>query len=226
MTTEQAMECNPPLFLVIEDHPEVGQNNCEFLRIIESQCSCISVDTPEKGIEQLKQKTPELVVVDLQFGTFGGEQSAKPGLALLKQIFEHYPILNILVYTSEPNCLRQVIPEIGKHKGGFAVVNKMERRSAFLDGVRSALEGQLKIHRELMKEMPLNQQDLEILDLLCNHALTDQAIAQRMHVALKTAQNYVQRLKAKLDIEHLDGQNTNPRVAVCMAAIGRKLIVL
>jgi DNA-binding NarL/FixJ family response regulator len=74
--------------------------------------------------------------------------------------------------------------------------------------------------------MPLTQQDLEILDLLCNHALTDQAIAQRLHVSIKTAQNYVQRLKTKLSVEHLDdGQNVNPRVAVCMAAIGRKLIV-
>jgi DNA-binding NarL/FixJ family response regulator len=220
------MNGNLPLFLVIEDHPEVGQNNCEFLRTISPQCSCISVDTPEKGAEQLKQAIPNLVVVDLQFGIVGGEQSAKPGLALLKQIFEYYPTVNILVYTSEPNCLRQVIPQIGKHQGGFVVVNKMERRSAFLEGVRSALDGQLKLHRELMKDMPLTQQDLEVLDLLCNHALTDQAIAQRLHVSIKTAQNYVQRLKTKLNVEHLDdGQNVNPRVAVCMAAIGRKLLV-
>lgn len=193
--------------------------------MVEAQCSCISVDTPDKGIEQLELELPNLVVVDLQFGTVGGEQSAKPGLALLRQIFERYPTVNILVYTSEPNFLRQLAAQIGKHQGGFVVVNKMERRSAFLESVRSALDGQLKVHRELMKEMQLTQQDLEILDLLCNHALTDQAIAERMHVAHKTAQNYVQRLKAKLDIEHLDGQNINPRVAVCMAAIGRKLIV-
>ena len=220
------MNGNLPLFLVIEDHPEVGQNNCEFLRTISPQCNCISVDTPEKGAKQLKQAIPNLVVVDLQFGIVGGEQSAKPGLALLKQIFECYPTVNILVYTSEPNCLRQVIPQIGKHQGGFVVVNKMERRSAFLEGVRSALDGQLKLHRELMKDMPLTQQDLEVLDLLCNHALTDQAIAQRLHVSIKTAQNYVQRLKTKLNVEHLDdGQNVNPRVAVCMTAIGRKLLV-
>ena len=218
------MSCKPPLFLVIEDHPEVGQNNCEFLQIMEPQCCCVSVATPEKGAEQLEREVPNLLVVDLQFGTLGGEQSAKPGLALLKVIFEHYPTVNILVYTSEPSCLRQLIPQIGRHQGGFAVVNKMERRSAYLEGARSALNGQLRVHRELMKEMQLTQQDLEILDLLCNQALTDQAIAQRLHVSLKTAQNYVQRLKAKLDIEHLDGQNINPRIAVCMAAIGRKLI--
>ena len=101
----------------------------------------------------------------------------------------------------------------------------MERRSAFLEGARCAIEGQLKVHRELMKQMQLSQQDLEILDLLCNRALTDRAIAERMHVSLKTAQNYVQRLKAKLDIDHLDGQNTNSRVAICMVATARKLIM-
>jgi DNA-binding NarL/FixJ family response regulator len=145
------MNGNLPLFLVIEDHPEVCQNNCEFLRTIAPECNCISVDTPEKGAEQLKQAIPDLVVVDLQFGIVGGAQSAKPGLALLKQIFESYPTVNILVYTSEPNYLRPAIPQIGKHQGGFVVVNKMERRSAFLEGVRSALDGQLKLHRELIK---------------------------------------------------------------------------
>ena len=218
------MNCKLPLLLDIEDHPEVGQNNYEFLRMIEPQCSCISLDTPEKGVEQLKQEIPDLVVVDLQFGTVGGKQSAKPGLELLKQIFAHYPTVNILVYTSGSNFLRQLIPQISKHQSGFVVVNKMKRRNAFLEGVRSALNGQLKVHRELMKEMQLTQQDLEILDLLCNHALTDQGIAERMHISLKTAQNYTQRLKAKLDIEHLNGQNVNPRIAVCMAAIRRKLI--
>ena len=84
------MNCNLPLFLVIEDHPEVGQNNCEFLWMLEPQCSCISVDTPEKGAEQLKKEMQNLVVVDLQCGTVGGEQSAKPGLELLKHIFVPY----------------------------------------------------------------------------------------------------------------------------------------
>ncbi len=219
------MNCKPPLFLVIEDHPEVSQNNCEFLRMLEPQCDCVSVDTPEKGAEQIKLKIPNLLVVDLQFGTVGGEQSAKPGLELLKQIFDRYPTVNILVYSSEPSCLRQLVPQISKHQGGFVVVNKMERRSAFLEGARSALDGQLKVHRDLMKQMQLTQQDLEILDLLCNQALTDRAIAERLHVSHKTAQNYVQRLKAKLDIDHLDGQNTNPRVAICMVATARKLIV-
>ncbi len=211
-------------FLIIEDHPEVSQNNCEFLRIMEPECECIIVDTPEKGIEQLRQNIPNLVVADLQFGTLTGEASAQPGLTLLKQIFEYYPAVNVLVYTSEPTYLRQVLKQIFEHQGGFVVVNKMERRNAFLEGSRSALEGQCRIPRNIMNEMPLNDKDMLVLDLLCNQSLTDQAIADRMHISLKTAQNYVQSLKVKLNVDQLEGQQVNTRIAVCMIAMQRRLI--
>ena len=220
------MNAESPRFLVIEDHPEVGQNNCEFLKLMEPDSICTNVSTPEQGIEQIKLKQPDLAVVDLQFGTLAGEASAKPGLTLLKHIFEGYPTLNVLVYTSEPSFLKQVIKQIFEHQGGFAVVNKMERRSAFLEGGRSALDGQCQIPRNLMNEMPLNDKDMVVLDLLCNHALTDQAIAERMHISLKTAQNYVQSLKVKLNVDLLDGgqTQTNSRVTVCMEAVKRRLI--
>ncbi len=192
--------------------------------MMEPHCHCINVDTPEQGLEQIKQEIPDLVVVDLQFGMLTGEESAKPGLALLKRIFADYPIVNVLVYTSEPNYLRQVLKQIFEHQGGFAVVNKMERRSVFLEGGRSALAGQCRIPRNLMNEMPLTDKDMAVLDLLCNQALTDQAIAERLHISLKTAQNYVQKLKVKLDVDHLESQHINTRIAVCMAAMKRRLI--
>jgi hypothetical protein len=47
-----------------------------------------------------------------------------------------------------------------------------------------------------------------------------------MNVSLKTAQNSVQRLKAKLGIDYLDENNTSTRVALCIEAIRRKIIVL
>lgn len=218
------MTAASPRFLIIEDHPEVGQNNCEFLRLAAPECHCTMVDTPEKGLTQLQQAIPDLVVVDLQFGTLTGEASVQPGLALLKQMFDQYSTVNILVYTSEPSYLRQVLKPIFEHQGGFVVVNKMERRNAFIEGAHSALAGQCRIPRNLMNEMPLTEKDLAVLDLLCNQALTDQAIADRLHISLKTAQNYVQSLKVKLNADQLEGQPTNTRIAVCMAAMQRRLI--
>jgi DNA-binding NarL/FixJ family response regulator len=61
---------------------------------------------------------------------------------------------------------------------------------------------------------------------LCRESLTDKAIAQRLNVSLKTAQNSVQRLKAKLGIDYLDENNTSTCVALCVEAIRRKIVVL
>jgi Fic family protein len=49
------------------------------------------------------------------------------------------------------------------------------------------------------------------------------AIAQRLHVSLKTAQNYIQRLKIKLGVDLADS-DTSSRVGLCMEAIRRKLL--
>jgi DNA-binding NarL/FixJ family response regulator len=221
------MSLSPPLFLVVEDHPEVASNNCRFIQKLESSAVCIPVETPLQALERLRLETPDLIVVDLQYGTRSGEQSGKPGLVFLEQIFQDYPQLNILIYTSEFSLLKSLGKPIEQHAGGFVVVSKLERRRAFLEGVRGALNGELRLPRALQQELrlQLSEQELQVLEMLCKESLTDSAIAQQMHVSLRTAQNYMQRLKVKLEID-IDEKSTSSRVALCMEAVRRKLLVL
>jgi DNA-binding NarL/FixJ family response regulator len=214
------------LFLIIEDHPEVAQYNCLFLQQLEPTATCLIAHTPEEGWERLKLETPALVVVDLQFDRMTGEQSAKPGLDFLQQVFQDYPTLNLLIYTSEYSYLRSLIGLMGHHQGGFVVVSKIERRKAFLEGARNALEGKLDIPRELRQGIDFSERELQILGLLCQDSLTDKSIAERTNLSLKTVQNCVQRLKIKLNIDYLDENGTSARVALCMEAVRRRLLVL
>jgi DNA-binding NarL/FixJ family response regulator len=55
--------------------------------------------------------------------------------------------------------------------------------------------------------------------------MTDKAIAQHLNLSLKSVQNCVLRLKVKLDIDYFDENHTSPRVALCMQAVRRKLIL-
>jgi DNA-binding NarL/FixJ family response regulator len=213
----------PLKFLVVEDHPEVAQNNCEWLQRIAADAQCIAVANPMDAIRRLQREQPDLVVVDLLYGQTSGEQSAEPGLELLRHIFENYPTLNVMVYSSEPLLLTPLVGLISKHQGGFAAVNKMERRSVFLEGAKSALNGELRMPRELRGLTKLTEREIEVLNLLCKEALTDQAIADRIHTSKKTVQNCIQRLKEKLDIFGSEDE-INARVAMCMAAVQRKLI--
>jgi len=220
------MTADSPLYLIIEDHPEVAQNNCLSLQKIEPQGQCFIVSNPTEALAFLAQQVPTMAVVDLQFGSVSGEQSAQDGLNLLKHIFDRYPTLNILVYTSEYSYLKSLMYGIGNHRGGFVVVNKMERRQAFLDGATSTLKGELRVPRELRHQLNLNENDLMILELLCKESLSDKAIAEELNVSLKTAQNYIQHLKMKLDVDMKDKKDTNTRVSLCMEAIKRKLLIL
>jgi DNA-binding NarL/FixJ family response regulator len=216
---------NSHVFLVIEDHPEVGQNNCLFLKEIDPTAICTITSTHSAALEHLRLQPIALAVVDLLVGTVSGEQSAQNALIFLQQVLEQYPDLNILIYTSEYSYLKSLSHRIGSHHGGFAVVSKLERRKAFLEGAKQALDGKLALPRDLLHNINLTERELDILTLLCQQSLTDKAIAQHMNLSLKTIQNCVQRLKVKLDIDYLDENHTSPRVALCMEAVRRKLLV-
>jgi DNA-binding NarL/FixJ family response regulator len=213
------------LFLILEDHPEVAQNNCIFLQKFNPEAICQITHTHTAALERIKLETPNLVIVDLLFGTLTGVQSAQKSLDFLQQVFQNYPKLNILIYTSEYSYLKSLTKSISRHQGGFVVVSKLERRRAFLGGVKHALDGKLEIPRELRYDMDIDEREMQVLILLCQESLTDKAIAQRMNISLKTVQNCVQRLKAKLGIDYFDQDNTSTRVALCMEAVRRKLIL-
>ena len=220
-----AMLHNSLVFLVIEDHPEVAQNNCLFLKEIYPTAICIIAATHPEALEHLRLQPITLAVVDLLIGTLSGEQSAQNALIFLQQVLEQYPDLNILIYTSEYSYLKPLSQRMGSHHGGFVVVSKLERRKAFLEGAKQALDGKLALPRDLRHNIDLTERELDVLTLLCQQSLTDKAIAQHMNLSLKTIQNCVQRLKVKLDIDHLDENHTSPRVALCMEAVRRKLLV-
>ena len=73
-----------PIFFVLEDHPEVAENNCLYLKKIEPSASCVVLNKPQQAWERLKLEIPSLFVIDLQIGKISGEQSAQETLKLLK----------------------------------------------------------------------------------------------------------------------------------------------
>ncbi len=214
----------PLRFLVVEDHPEVAKNNCEWLQKLDADAHCEILSDPNSAIKRLKDLLPDLLVVDLLYGQTSGEQSAEPGLGLLREVFSGYPNLSVMVYSSEPLLLTPLSEAIGKHEGGFAAINKMDRRTQFLEGAKSALSGELKIPRELRGLLQLTEREVEVLGLICKDALTDQAVAERIYTSKKTVQNHVQRLKEKLGIALEETNETNGRVALCIEAMRRKLV--
>ena len=212
------------LFLIVEDHPEVAENNCKFLHTLYPSANCIMVNDTKSAMERLKLEKPDLIVVDLQYGNISGANCATQGLDFLAYLFQKYPDLNILVYTSDPSLLKCHLKLLNEHHGGFVVVNKIERRKSFLEGAQISLNGEFKIPLELREELIFSDKELKVIEFLCKECLTDKAIAERMCLSVKTIQNYVQKIKFKLCIDNLE--NTSSRVALCIEVLKRKIISL
>ena len=214
----------PQLFIIVEDHPEVAENNCKFLQTLYPSVHCVMADNPTTARERLELETPDLIVVDLQYGSISGVNSATEGLNFLADLFANYPNLNILVYTSDPSLLKCHLKLLSEHHGGFVIVNKIERRKSFLEGAKIALNGEFKIPLELREGLNFSDKELQVIELLCKECLTDKAIAEKMCLSVKSIQNYVQKIKFKLGLENTE--QTSNRVALCIEVLKRKLISL
>ncbi|NEO90503.1 MAG: response regulator transcription factor [Moorea sp. SIO3G5] len=224
---------NPPVFLVVDDHLEVAENNTLYLKSLEKSARCVIAETPKKAFEILDWHTPDLIVVDLHFSTITGDLSAKPGLNLLQNIFQNYPSLNVLVYTENPTPLVN-LNGITSHKGGFTVAKKNKPRQDFVEHAISALKGELHLPNELLQKLNdkklWDEPKIQLLQLACQECLSDWAIAQRTHKCENSVRNCFKQIRKLMGIEALHEyipekkKVNNERVAMCMEAHRRNLI--
>ncbi len=216
------MKPQTPTFLVVDDHPTIRDIHRYCLAELDDQAQCIDCATPEEALEWLQLQLPDLAVVDLMY-VVQGIQTAKPGLALLAEIFDRYPQLNLLVCTSDPLLLRPLTEKILTHQGGFMVVDKTQTSDQFLQGAHYALEGLGGLPRSLRSGLSYSEQQLTLLKLMCEDCLTTQAIATQMHSSVRAIEYHIKALKDDL-LGDDDTQQHNTRVAICKAARQQRLL--
>jgi DNA-binding NarL/FixJ family response regulator len=194
------------LFLIVEDHPAMAEMIGISLKQLEPLAHCIIAENPDQAKERLDLETPDLLTLDLMFKTIGERKnSSQPALNLLKHIFQTYPKLNILVYSTEPGLIAPVVKEAQSHQGGFVVVDKQLPPKDFTNKARVLFENQgIKlIPSDLTQELDgisLNHEQKKILELACKDCLTDQLIADKLNVSRKTVQNQMQYVRNQLNI--------------------------
>ncbi len=209
-------------FLVVDDHPTIRQIHCSCLEQVNAEAHCIQCETPQEAKERLKLERPELAVIDLMY-LVGGIQTSKPGLALLEDIFRTYPLLNLLVCTSEPLLLRPLTEQIQGHEGGFMVVDKNQTSDKFIQSANYALDGLGGLPRILRSGLSISDLQLMLLSLMCEECLTTSAIATRMNSSMRAVEYHIKELKEAL-LDTYDDKGMNTRVAICQAASKQKLL--
>ena len=167
------------------------------------------------------------------FKDISGKHSGRSGLNLLRYLFLKYPQLDILVYTTDPNLLQQIITEAQFHKGSFVIADKTQRRKDFTSKVKMLLnhQGIKVIPNYLTKELDsieLTNEELQILKLICQDCLTNKLIVKKLkdspnEISLKTVNNRTQSIRGKLKIFE-ERNECDLRLLMCNKAREKGLI--
>ena len=217
-----------PLFLVVEDHPVMAEMICKSLEKLEPEAHCITANNPDSAKERLELEKFTLVTVDLMYGQLGGKNSGQPGINLLKHIFQAYPQLNVLVYSTEPSLLQTIIKQAQSHQGSFVVADKQLPPKDFLNKVRMIIDtpGAKYIPDYITKKISsikISDREKEVLVLACENCLPDTLISQKLNLGKKTVQNSMKSIRDKLMIYHNKSEN-DIRLLMCKKAREEGLI--
>jgi DNA-binding NarL/FixJ family response regulator len=216
---------------IIDDHPIVRFGMAQILGCEPDLEVCGDAEDGRAVAGKLRLANPDLVLLDLSL-------SSGSGIDLLRQIKETWPELRVLVVSTHDERLygERVI-----RGGACGYVMKAAPPEEFLNAVRRALQGAMVVSDALAAVllssiMPgprepasplagLSDRELEIFELIARGSST-RAIAEALHISVKTVESHQFNLRKKLGVEsthhlrHLAYTWTNSRGAAARGGPG------
>ncbi|MCA9495017.1 MAG: response regulator transcription factor [Myxococcales bacterium] len=187
--------------IVIDDHPVFRAGLCGFV----DRSTDMEVVGEAASVAEALEVTRRLphvdgVIVDLSLPD-------GHGLSLIPQIVAHHPDVRILVLSMHDEL---VFADRCLQAGAHGYVSKVEPPSAILDALRRIWSGKLAVGERVVElalerlagpraDRPrrLSNREEEVFDLM-GQGLTTRAIADRLHISVKTVETHLARLREKL----------------------------
>lgn len=192
--------------LIVDDHPLLREG---LGKVIEQQPDlelCGNVSDGPEAFASLRNRRPDIVIVDLSLENGSG-------LELIKDLHALYPKLPMLALSMHHE---NVYAERVLHAGARGYVMKRQSIDVVLDALRKILAGQLAVSQNIVSRIlghsmrggdreaadpvdQLSDRELEIYRLLGEGQGT-RAIAVRLRLAVSTVESFRNTIKHKLNL--------------------------
>jgi DNA-binding NarL/FixJ family response regulator len=194
--------------VVIEDHPMFRERLVALLEKEADLEVCGETDNVADGLALIRQKQPEVVLLDITLKNSNG-------LELLKDLRAHGIDTPVLVLSMHEESL---YAERALRAGARGYITKYEASSRVLAAVREVLRGEIYLDARTMARIVkkvieakesdglnpiarLSDRELEVFDLI-GRGRTTREIGARLRVGLTTVDTYRARIKEKLRLEN------------------------
>ncbi len=193
----------PIRIAIFDDHPVLGHGAAELLRRA-TDCEVLYVESTREGLlEQLVQRQPDLLLMDVVAPDVNG-------LDLFKEIRKLHPKVYLVAYTQlKSPILIESLLQIGVR--GY--VSKLQPAEDLVAAVQAVAADQMSfpskyLHLASRYHLPEDhlpsERELEILRLIAQEATT-QEIAQQLNISTKTVENHRASLMRKLETKNVAG---------------------
>lgn len=207
--------------LILDDHATTLTGTAKALRTAYPEAIFQTVTTAQAAQSILLDEPLDLLVMDLSLPEEAGQPpSAEVGLALLRHVFSTQPELNIVVQSAKTEVLVRIKPLIDQHLGGFTIVDKSAALQDLLTKVDWALKEVVYTPHELRNGLEMRPEWIELLHLACEQALTDKAIAERMHRSERAIRHYWRKVQDALSVYPEAGFNIRMQTAIKARQMG------
>jgi DNA-binding NarL/FixJ family response regulator len=193
--------------MIVDDHPIVRHGLAQLINDEPDLVVCGSAATPAEALAAAGTTQPDLVVVDLALGD-------DSGLDLIKSLRTSYPDLRILVlsmhdevyyadrvlragamgYLMKQEPAERMIAAIHQVLGGGVFLSE-----AMAASLLTRMVGERKLNGRSLVER-LTDRELQVFEYI-GKGLGTRQIAEKLHLSVKTVENYREHLKSKLNLK-------------------------
>lgn len=190
--------------LIVDDHEMVRLGYSAYLSIQDDIEVVGEAENGQHGYEQALDLRPDIILMDLVMEVMDGIESTQ---AILKD----WPEAKIIIVTSFIDD-EKVYPAL--EAGAVGYMLKTSSAHEIADAIRSAYEGERVLEPEVTDKMlarltkkperfpheELTSREMEVLLLIAN-GCSNQEIADKLFITLKTVKTHVSNILSKLQVE-------------------------
>jgi DNA-binding NarL/FixJ family response regulator len=200
-------DLNPLTILILDDHRLLLNGTIELVHDRFPSAHIISAQTVQEAQSHLTDSPFDLVIADLSIPKSADTTAhIEHGLDFLKALMQDYPLLNLMIQSSNIKSLIRLMPEIDAHQGGFTIADKSLPIEILLTRIDWALQG-FTHTKDLQTDLEVKPEWLEVLRLAFELGLQDKAIAQTLHKSERMIRHYWSKIQDALEIYPEEGKN-------------------
>lgn len=193
--------------MIVDDHPIVRQGLSTLIDKEADLEICGGAGTVESALEQVEQRRPDLVIVDICLHDGNG-------IDLITQLRARHPRIKTLVWSMFDEM---IYAERALRAGAMGYINKQQPIQVVLEAVRHVLKGEIFLSPRMTTMLAqrvssgrrpeddptviLSNRELQVYHMI-GQGKTTQEIAAALHLSVKTIETHRERIKMKLGLRN------------------------